>query len=63
MGGDGDATDPVTDDPNNIITINDFTRESDPNKCHEKSKDKTVDLSVLIENQFPQFVRKMLQRS
>lgn len=31
--GDGDATDPVTDDPNNIITINDFTPESDPNKC------------------------------
>lgn len=32
-GGDGDTTDPVTDDPNNIITINDFTPESDPNKC------------------------------
>ena len=31
--GDGDTTDPVTDDPNNIITINDFTPESDPNKC------------------------------
>ena len=29
----GDAVDPVTDDPNNIITINDFTPESDPNKC------------------------------
>ena len=31
--GDDDTTDPVTDDPNNIITINDFTPESDPNKC------------------------------
>ena len=30
---DGDVTDTITDDPNNIITINDFTPETDPNKC------------------------------
>ena len=54
---DGDPTSEI-DDPNNITTINDFTPETDPAGAHEILVDKTVGLSNLIENQFPQFVRE-----